>query len=196
MRDALPRASASDERLEEPYFQVRAVEPDALAECALSRLFFGLFPDRMSDRELAGLAAEPGGLIETAAKGSIIECQVFEDVSPPIQTGIKHRDARHAAPQLLPLVHEPEAGGGVDAASIEASQKKVKMESAEHFALFIAEHPQKAFEGDAGVPGALSQEGVPHVVTLAPGKLHGSESERSEELPMNAVEDVDFGKFH
>lgn len=86
-------------------------------------MIFGRLPDRMCDREPAGVASELGRLVGSAPEGGVVEiAQVFEKVRTRVQTGIKPGDAGHAAAELLPSGHEPEAVGGVGVASFQACQ--------------------------------------------------------------------------
>lgn len=51
----------------------------ALAERTLSLLVFGRLPDRMCDREPAGVASELGRLVGSAPEGGVVEGQSFEN---------------------------------------------------------------------------------------------------------------------
>ena len=80
----------------------------------------------MSNRELTGIASELGGLVGPTSQGGIIEArQVFENVAPRVQTGIKQGDLSHPALALLPLIDQPEAGGAVEVPSFQTCQYRV-----------------------------------------------------------------------
>jgi hypothetical protein len=59
----------------------------------------------------------------TAREGGIAEgVEILEDVCPRVQPGVEHRDTGHAAAELLPEVHQEEAGGRVGRVPVEASR--------------------------------------------------------------------------
>jgi len=68
--------------------------------------------DRVGDREPAVRPVELARLVEAARERGIrVAVKLLGDVVPRAQSGVEHADACHAAAELLPQVHQVEAGG-------------------------------------------------------------------------------------
>lgn len=154
-------------------------------------------PDGIGDRELAVAPGKLSALVKAAREGGIVEAlKVLENVSPRVQSGIEHRDAGHATAELLPTVHQEEAGGGAGGLGLEACEKEMKMSAARAFAVLGAQGPEQLRKIPFKASSGAAQERIPSVVSLAFGQALTLESERAEELPLDAVKDVDLRDLH
>lgn len=147
----------------------------------LFHLVAGCVPDGVGDRERAVPPGKLPAFVESAGEGGSVEgVEVLEDVGPRVQPGVEHRDAGHAAAELLPEVHEEEAGGRAGGPCLEACEEEMEVRPAGAFAVFGAQGPEHLSEVFPEMAGGAAQEGEPGVVALSFRQALGLEGERAE----------------
>ena len=104
-------------------------------------------------------------------------------------------DAGHSAADLFPCGHEKEAGGKARGPGRESCQQKVIMPPPQQIAEFLTPAPGQAGEVEMQGFRQLAQGGVEHRLAHALRQPLLLESERAEELPPLAAEQVQIGAF-
>lgn len=172
---------------------------EPLAECALSllRTSSGHFPDGVRDHKLPVWAQELGAFVMIAAERPIIEGTALEQIAPRIQAGVESVYACVTRSLcMLPAAHEPEAGGTVLVASIQAGYEVVEMGSPESFTVFLSNHPQEMVEGKSELLCDGAEVRKKEAVANSVRHAFALEGQCSEELPVYLVECVNLRGFH